>query len=114
MTIHEAKLIDIIRISISSKKLIRFWYEDKTSNFKDWRIVEPHLVGLTNSKCPEIWLSGWFIPTHLQILNNHNEGWGNYILKTVKHIEILDSVFKKPRPGYNCRDKRMSIIYSSI
>jgi hypothetical protein len=114
MNTYEAQLISVINTAISSKKMIRYWYEDKTSNFKDWRIVEPHLVGLTKNKNPEIWLTGWFIPTPLQSFNNHNEGWGNFILNNIKKIEILDEVFQKTRPGYNRFDKRMARIYCSI
>ena len=114
MNAHEAHLIAVINNAIKSKNLIRFWYEDKTSNFKDWRIIEPHSVGLTKNKNPEIWLTGWFVPTTAQSFNNHVEGWGNYILNNIENIGIMDNIFLKPRPNYNRNDKRMARIYCSI
>lgn len=111
ITLYEKELIRTLCPIIQQKRLIRFWYEDKTTDFNDWRTIEPHLIGQVKYKTENIWLSGWFLPTEEQIWNGHEEAWGNYILDDVKKIEILDMTYRLTRPLYNPGDKRMKLIY---
>jgi hypothetical protein len=111
MTMYERELIRMLCPVISEKRLIRFWYEDRTTNFADWRIIEPHLIGQVKYKSENIWLSGWFLPTEEQKMDGHFQDWGNYILDDVKKVEILGSVYRITRPRYNPRDKRMNTIF---
>lgn len=111
ITEYEELLIERLRPAIKNKQLIRFWYEDTTTNFSDWRTVEPHLIGQTNYKHENIWLVAWFLPTTEQYLNGHSPNWGTYILDNVKKVEILDAKYEFTKPDYNMKDKRMKAIY---
>ena len=111
MTEYEFLLIQKLKPAIESKQLIKFWYEDTTTNFSDWRIVEPHLIGQTNYKHEKIWLVAWFLPTSSQISNGHAPDWKTYILDNVKKLEILEDRYKFTKPNYNIKDKRMKTIY---
>ena len=73
--------------------------------------IEPHLIGQTKYKAANIWLVGWFLPTEEQIIEGHDEKWGNYILDGVSRIEVLPNRYRMPRMGYNPRDKRMISIF---
>jgi hypothetical protein len=68
MTEYERQLIQKLCPVIKNKNLIRFWYVDRTTDFADWRLIEPHLIGQTKYKAANIWLSGWFLPTQEQML----------------------------------------------
>lgn len=111
MTLYERELIKMLTPIVVGKRLIRFWYEDKTTGFSDWRIIEPHLIGQVVYKSENIWLTGWFSPTENQIFEGHFPDWGNYILDNVKKVEILDMTYRLTRPLYNPKDKRMKHIY---
>lgn len=108
MTSRESLNLPKLTAAITSKNLIKFSYKDTTSNFDGIRTVEPHLVGLTKFKNPEIWLSGWFIPTNEQKANGHSEGWKNYIVDIMQQLEVLPEKYSTVRPGYNPKDKNMS------
>jgi hypothetical protein len=108
---YEKELIRMLIPVIAEKRLIKFWYEDRTTNFSDWRIIEPHLIGQVIYKTENVWFSGWFLPTENQVWEGHQQDWGNYILDDVKKIEILDSTYRLTRPRYNPRDKRMKLIF---
>lgn len=111
MTEYERQLIQKLCPVIKNKQYIRFWYNDKTTNFEGWRLVEPHLIGQTKYKHANIWLVGWFLPTPEQMIEEHEEKWGNYILDDISKVEILDQKYRFTRPQYNNNDKRMSTIY---
>lgn len=111
MTEYERQLIQKLCPVIKNKQLIRFWYDDKTTDFTGWRLVEPHLIGQTKYKAANIWLVGWFLPTTEQMLEGHEAKWGNYILDDISKVEILDQRYQFTRPLYNRDDKRMTTIY---
>lgn len=50
ITEYEKELIKDLCPIIKNKQLIKFYYSDNSSNFEDWRIVEPHLIGVSNTK----------------------------------------------------------------
>jgi hypothetical protein len=115
-TPHEVSIQDRIFITqlcpiVKAKNLIRFWYEDKDTNFKDWRTVEPHLIGHMNTKEANIVLVAWFHPTQTEMLNGHMAGWRTYILENISKIQLLEQKFTRTRPRYNPRDSRMKTIF---
>ncbi len=99
--------------AIQQKKLIKFFYDDKYSDFTDWRVVEPHLLG-DHKSTGNTTLVAWFLPTSQQSADGHLEGWGNYLINRIQHLQILDKPFKNSRPAYNPNDKRMKTIYCNI
>lgn len=111
ITEYEKKLIRELCPVIKNKQLIRFWYNDKTTDFEGWRLVEPHLIGQTKYKAANIWLVGWFLPTTEQLIEGREEKWGNYVLDDISKIEVLSQKYRFTRPMYNPHDKRMTTIY---
>lgn len=115
MTQYERNLIDIICPAIKAKKLVRFWYNDKTEDKIDWRIIEPHQIGKLRpekSKDESIILTGWFLPTQDQVWKCWDENWKNYIVERISKVEILEQSYRLTRMGYQPEDKkRMSIVY---
>jgi hypothetical protein len=67
------------------------------------RVVEPHLLGETNSGDPL--LSGWLRPGYSR--SDPNGGWRTWRVDRISSAQILDEQFPSPRPGYNPRDPRM-------
>jgi len=110
ITEYERQLIRELCPAIQGKNLIRFWYNDITTNFEDWRLIEPYLIGQTKYKHANIWLVGWFLPTGLQMIDGHEEKWGNYVLEDISKVEILEQRYRFTRPQYNRNDGRMTSI----
>jgi hypothetical protein len=112
MTLHEKQLIEQLTPVIKGRHLMKFWYEDTDrSDFEDWRIVEPHLIGQHKYKAANIMLVAWFLPTIEQMGDGHFEDWKQYNLDTIKRIEILPNKYTHTRPFYNPFDKRMKAIF---
>lgn len=99
--------------AISEKKLVKFYYDDKYSDFTDWRTVEPHLVG-DHKSTGNTTLVAWFLPTQQQSSSGHPEEWGNYLIDRIKNLQILDKTFQRTRPKYNPNDSRMSTIHCNV
>jgi predicted DNA-binding transcriptional regulator YafY len=91
VTPHEQEVITIISQAIESKNLIRFWYENTTTSHKDWRVVEPYLIGKFNRKFLQ--LSAWSVPTMEQLYNAQKESWKAYILRNISQVQILEQTF---------------------
>jgi len=111
ITQKERELIRLLCPAIKARHLIKFWYDDTTKDFEDWRIIEPVSIGQTKFKAANILLTGWFLPTMEQRIQGHEEKWGNYILDDIHKVEILDQRYRAPRFGYNPRDSRMTTIF---
>jgi predicted DNA-binding transcriptional regulator YafY len=109
----QGEIITTLCKAIKEKKVIKFYYDDKYSSFKDWRIVEPYLIG-NHKSTGNSTLVGWFLSTTEQSQNDHPEDWGNYLIDRIKNLQILDKTFLGTRPNYNPNDKRMKIIHCSI
>jgi predicted DNA-binding transcriptional regulator YafY len=109
----QQEIITTLCKAIKEKKVIRFYYDDKYSDFKDWRLVEPHLIGVHKSTGNTI-LVGWFLSTSEQSKNGHPEEWGNYLTDRIKSLQILEKTFSVTRPKYNPNDKRMKTIRCGI
>jgi hypothetical protein len=107
VTSHEQELITIISQAIESKNLIRFWYENTTTAHKDWRVVEPYLIGKFNRKFLQ--LSAWAVPTMEQLFNGQKESWKAYILRNISQVQILEQQFEV-RTDYDPTGNGMSEI----
>jgi hypothetical protein len=105
MTPKEKAVMEKICPAIKEKKLIKFWYDDKTEDKRGWRIVEPHqivklkpkAVGSAESNV----MFAWFLPTDEQMMNEWSEGWKQYLLERIDRIEILDQKYSFTRIGYD-------------
>lgn len=94
--------------SIKSKRLVKFFYEDTTDNFRDWRIVAPHMVW-KNKKTQNIILMGWFLPTDIQkAYGQHKPDWKNYLIDAMDYnlIQELPDRFNKTAKGYKGNSHR--------
>lgn len=111
ITDYERSLIQSLCPLIQSKQLIKFYYKDKNSDFEDWRIVKPHLIGTRNTEEENIWLVGWFIPTQVQSLSGHKQCWKNYILNDIQKVKTIGKSYRYTEKGYNHRDSRMKNIF---
>lgn len=99
MTPHEQSLIDAICPAIKSKKRIRFWYLNATSGVRDWRTVEPYLIGCPPRK--HVQLSAWYIPTTEQGMVGHTESWRSYLLRNISDLQILEEPFASFRTDFD-------------
>ena len=61
MTVAEQQIAKTICNSIKENRIIKFFYSDTTKNNNDWRMVEPHLIGI-NKTTDRAQLRSWFLP----------------------------------------------------
>ena len=108
MTSHEQLLIASICPAIQAKNLIRFWYENSTAQIKEWRTVEPYLIGMYANR--SIQLSGWLLPTPEQIQSGKKEAWRSYILKNISQLQILGQ-FQNSRQDFDPQGSAMKEIF---
>ena len=106
-------IINTLCTAINEKKLVRFYYDDKYSDFTDWRIVEPHLVG-DHKSTGNTTLVAWFLSTQQQSESGHPEEWGNYLIDRIQSLQMLDKTFQRTRPKYNPNDSRMSTTHCHV
>jgi hypothetical protein len=85
--IKQATVVRKLCKAIQEKRLVQFYYESKTSDKKEWRTVEPYLIGL-RKKDGHIILSGWFIPTKEQLSENQREDQKQYLIERIHKDEI--------------------------
>ena len=90
-------ILNTLCTAISEKKQVKFYYDDKYSDFTDWRLVEPHLVG-DHKSTGNTTLVAWFLPTPQQFAKGHSEEWGNYLLDRIENIQIVNKTFQKTSP----------------
>jgi len=106
-------ILNTLCTAIDEKKQVKFYYDDKYSDFTDWRIVEPHLVG-DHKSTGNTTLVAWFLPTQQQSAKGHTEEWGNYLLDRIESLQILNKTFQRTRPKYNPNDSRMNTIHCNV
>jgi len=111
MTQHQQSLIDLICPAIQNKQLIRFWYLNVTNGIRDWRTVEPYIIGAIPRK--NISVSAWFIPTAEQKMVGQKENWRTYILKNISDLQILELKFTSYRSDFEPTGYGMKDIYCS-
>lgn len=111
MTPQEQEIITTISQAIESKNLIRFWYENTTTSHKDWRVVEPYVIGKFPKKFHQ--LSALSVPTMEQLHNGQKEGWKAYILRNISQVQILEQTFRA-RVDYDPTGNGMSEIICGI
>jgi hypothetical protein len=111
VTSHEQEVITIISQAIESKNLIRFWYENTTTAHKDWRVVEPYIIGRFPRKFLQ--LSAWSVPTMEQLYNGQKESWKAYILRNMSQVQLLEQQFRV-RSDYDPTGNGMSEIVCGV
>ena len=68
--LSKQEILNTLCTAISEKKLVKFYYDDKYSDFTDWRTVEPHLGG-DHKSTGNTTLVAWFLPTQQQSSSGH-------------------------------------------
>lgn len=81
--------------AIKKKHLVKFYYESTTNKHKDWRIVEPYIVGIKDNGKGNVFLAGWFNPTPAQIKNKQEPDMRHYLINSIDKIKILPQKFNK-------------------
>ncbi len=94
--IKQATVIRKLCKAIQEKRLVQFYYESKTSDKKEWRTVEPYLVGVRKQDS-HIILSGWFIPTEEQLSENQQATQKQYLIERIDtdKIKVLAETFSR-------------------
>jgi hypothetical protein len=94
--IKQATVLRKLCKAIQEKRLVQFYYESKTSDKKEWRIVEPYLVAL-RKKDGHIILSGWFVPTKEQLRENQQADQKQYLIERIDkdEIRVLPETFSR-------------------
>ena len=109
MTSKETQMATAICQFVQSKTVIQFYYQDASTDNNDWRVVEPHLIGILRTTGNAV-LSAWFLPTPAQIQGGETQGWRLYLLNNISQVGSLNRHYTRTRPGYNANDSRMSRI----
>ena len=94
--IKQATIVRKICKAIQEKRLVKFYYESKTSDKKEWRTVEPYLIGIRKQDGHMV-LSGWFIPTNEQLRRNQQEMQKLYLIDRIQKdaISVLPEKFSR-------------------
>src|SRR4051812_14038241 len=95
---EQETLVNICR-AIKARKVIKILYENLSAGTKDWRTVEPYLVGTPPRK--NMQLSAWSLPSLEQAERGMKGDWRSYTIKNIAGVEVLDVEIQKPRPGFN-------------
>ncbi len=78
--------------AIHEKRLIKFFYENTTRNHKDWRTIEPYLIGIRKEN-GNIFLTGWFLPTKEQLEKGEKAEQKQYLIDRIEKLSVLDKKF---------------------
>lgn len=90
---------DIIRC-IEEMRLAEFVYKGS------WRVVEPHLLGITKK--------GKTCISAFQLAGGSGQAWRAYLIEEISNFTVSDDHFSAVRPGFNPADRTMERIISSL
>jgi predicted DNA-binding transcriptional regulator YafY len=105
--LEQETLVNICR-AIRARKVINILYENLAAGTKDWRMVEPYLVGSFPRK--NMQLSAWFLPSAEQTGRGVKGDWRSYTIKNISGLEVLDVQIQKARPGFNPTGMGMKVL----
>ena len=94
--LKQATILRKLCKAIQEKRLVKFYYESKTNDRKEWRTVAPYLVGI-RKKDGHMILSGWFIPTAEQMHENQKAMQKLYLIDRIhkNDITVLPETIKR-------------------
>ena len=95
-TKEQADIIKLLCKAITEKKLIKFYYENTTREHKDWRTIEPYLLGIRKHN-NKVFLTGWFLPSKKQAADNQIAEQKQYIIDKIDgdSLQLLKQTFTK-------------------
>ncbi len=105
-------ILETLKEAVINKTIIKFYYEDSNGKFKDYRTVDPYLIG-TLKVSNELTLKAWFVPSVKQKHAGHKEGWKLYSIHKIQSLEITKFQYKSTKIRYNPKDTEMSDIICS-
>jgi len=96
----ETKIIRLLCKAISTKHLVRFWYESDKNGTKDWRIVAPYLLGKKKTN-GNLVIGGYFEATGDQVNRGLTSRSARYLVKKLQpdQFEILKDRFTRLKPN---------------
>jgi hypothetical protein len=96
MTKKKKEVTEILCDAIKRRKLIRFYYESASSGTKDWRTVEPYIIGIKDRGAGNSFLAALPITEMLKPIEKRITG--HYLINKidVNTIEVLEDTYNKP------------------
>ncbi len=107
--IEQETLVNICR-AIKARKVIKILYENLSAGTKDWRTVEPYLVGSFPRK--NMQLSAWYLPPPEHVARGIKGDWRSYTIKNIAGLEVLETTIQKARPGFSPDSTGMKVLCS--
>lgn len=98
--------------AINQHKQLRILYTDEYKDRREYRIVNPHLVGINYSDHPV--LRAWYEPELTQNIRGDKKGFRVYLIDNIIEILIMESYFYKTGYKYTPNDKDMKIIICKV
>jgi hypothetical protein len=91
------RIFKILCDAITTRRLVKFYYESVSSGKKEWRIVEPYILGVKNNGAGNIFLAA--LPISERSKKMESRVTGHYLLEKldVMKLEVLDETFGKPK-----------------
>jgi predicted DNA-binding transcriptional regulator YafY len=105
--LEQETLVNICR-AIKARKVIKILYENLAAGTKDWRTVEPYIVGSFPRK--NMQLSAWSVPSAEQAERGAKGDWRSYTIKNISALEVLEVQIQKARPGFNPSGSGMKVV----
>lgn len=95
MTPHEEKLKKVLCEAIKNRQLIRFYYESESSGKKEWRTVEPYIIGIKHTG--NVFLAALAIEERIKPIEERITG--HYLLKKISEdkLQILSELYSEPK-----------------
>jgi hypothetical protein len=92
---EQEQTINVLCKAVREKKLIKFFYKSKKTQKKEWRTIEPYLVGMYRSN-QGFFVSGWFLPSKQQLAEGHEPEHKNYSFTNIgkSSLKTLSKAFK--------------------
>src|SRR5205085_8898714 len=96
ITINEKRVIKIIWEAIKNRRLIKFYYESVSNDNKDFRVIEPYIVGIYKTGNKNLYLSGLPYEDFEKKLKRTQQG--QYLIRTINpaQLEILPESYEEP------------------
>ncbi|WP_089083287.1 hypothetical protein [Aquitalea magnusonii] len=96
-------MLDKIIAAINDRKVISLNYDGLD------RLIEPHAVGVSSA--------GNVALLCFQIAGDHTTAghdWNLFTLSKITNLDVTDSNFESPQPGYKRGDRGMTKIYAEL
>ena len=97
MNTQRENIIDVLCNAIDKRRLIKFYYESNSSKKKEWRIIEPYIVGVKDKGAGNVFVTG--LPKAELSKNIADRITGHYLIDKldITKLEVLNETFEIPK-----------------